>query len=68
MFTLKKTLLLFFFLGIVSLSLCKEERDADEEENEETGGEVKVEEVKRQKTYNRRPPGWSPLRIAPTNV
>nr|ABX58867.1 pleurain-D1 antimicrobial peptide precursor [Nidirana pleuraden]ABX58896.1 pleurain-D2 antimicrobial peptide precursor [Nidirana pleuraden] len=31
MFTLKKTLLLLFFLGTINLSLCKEERDADEE-------------------------------------
>nr|ADM34289.1 margaretaein-A1 antimicrobial peptide precursor [Odorrana margaretae] len=37
MFTLKKTLLLLFFLGTISLSLCEEERDADEEENEVSG-------------------------------
>nr|CCV01177.1 hylaranin-2 precusor [Hylarana latouchii] len=43
MFTLKKSLLLLFFLGTISLSLCEEERGADEEEN---GGEV-TEEVKR---------------------
>nr|UXO92578.1 Kunitzin-OV2-precursor [Odorrana versabilis] len=50
MFTMKKSLLLLFFLGIISLSLCKEERDANEErrdENEENGGEAKVEEIKR---------------------
>nr|ACA81703.1 lividin-11 precursor [Odorrana livida] len=41
MFTLKKSLLLLFFLGTVSLSLCEEERSADEE------GEVIEEEVKR---------------------
>nr|AFX61506.1 antixoidant peptide precursor [Odorrana andersonii] len=37
MFTLKKTLSLLFFLGTISLSLCEEERDADEEENEVSG-------------------------------
>nr|AIU99895.1 esculentin-2HB2 antimicrobial peptide precursor [Pelophylax hubeiensis] len=43
MFTSKKPLLLFFFLGTISLSLCKEERDADEDD----GGEMKEELVKR---------------------
>nr|ABX44920.1 nigroain-G antimicrobial peptide precursor [Hylarana nigrovittata] len=43
MFTMKKSLLLLFFLGIVSLSLCGQERDADEED----GGEVTEEEVKK---------------------
>nr|AXC59783.1 HECI precursor [Hylarana erythraea] len=43
MFTMKKSLLLLFFLGIISLSLCEQERNADEED----GGEVKEEEVKR---------------------
>nr|ACA09634.1 amolopin-6b antimicrobial peptide precursor [Amolops loloensis] len=53
MFTMKKSLLLLFFLGMISLSLCKQERDANEErrddpdENEENGGEAKVEEIKR---------------------
>nr|ADP05816.1 lividin-5-RA peptide precursor [Odorrana andersonii] len=50
MFTMKKSLLLLFFLGIISLSLCEQERDANEErrsENEENGGEAKVEEIKR---------------------
>nr|ADV36214.1 temporin-TR2 antimicrobial peptide precursor [Amolops torrentis] len=32
MFTLKKSLLLLFFLGTINLSLCEQERDADEEE------------------------------------
>nr|ADV36222.1 nigroain-K-SN1 [Sylvirana spinulosa]AIU99921.1 nigroain-K-SN1 antimicrobial peptide precursor [Sylvirana maosonensis] len=41
MFTMKKSLLLLFFLGIVSLSLCEQERGADEDEGED------VEEVKR---------------------
>nr|C5H0C8.1 RecName: Full=Amolopin-P2; Flags: Precursor [Amolops loloensis]ACA09631.1 amolopin-p2 antimicrobial peptide precursor [Amolops loloensis] len=44
MFTLKKSLLLLFFLGTISLSLCEQERGADEEEN---GGEVTEQEVKR---------------------
>nr|ABG76240.1 brevinin-2E-OG2 antimicrobial peptide precursor [Odorrana grahami] len=43
MFTLKKSLLLLFFLGTISLSLCEEERDADEDE----GAEKTEEEVKR---------------------
>nr|ACM67500.1 ranacyclin-LTb antimicrobial peptide [Hylarana latouchii]ADV36187.1 ranacyclin-SN1_2 [Sylvirana spinulosa] len=43
MFTLKKSLLLLFFLGTISLSLCEQERGADEED----GGEVTAEEVKR---------------------
>nr|AFX61482.1 antixoidant peptide precursor [Odorrana andersonii] len=48
MFTLKKSLLLLFFLGIVSLSLCEEEkRDADEEGNEENEAEAKVKDIKR---------------------
>nr|ABX58823.1 odorranain-k2 antimicrobial peptide precursor [Odorrana grahami] len=41
MFTMKKSLLVLFFLGTISLSLCQEERAADEEDNGE------VEEVKR---------------------
>nr|BAI53086.1 preprobrevinin-2Oc [Rana ornativentris] len=40
MFTLKKSMLLLFFLGTISLSLCEEERDANEDE-------VIEEEVKR---------------------
>nr|SCN47972.1 brevinin-2Ta precursor [Pelophylax lessonae] len=36
MFTLKKSLLLFFFLGTISLSLCQEERNADEDDGEMT--------------------------------
>nr|ACM67499.1 ranacyclin-LTa antimicrobial peptide [Hylarana latouchii] len=43
MFTLKKSLLLLFFLGTITLSLCEQERGADEED----GGEVTEEEVKR---------------------
>nr|ADV36188.1 ranacyclin-SN1 [Sylvirana spinulosa] len=43
MFTSKKSLLLLFFLGTISLSLCEQERGADEED----GGEVTAEEVKR---------------------
>nr|ADE40973.1 esculentin-2TEc [Indosylvirana temporalis] len=38
MFTLKKPLLLFFFLGTISLSLCEQERGADEDDG---GEEVK---------------------------
>nr|ACR46973.1 ranatuerin-1 precursor [Aquarana catesbeiana] len=32
MFTMKKSLLLLFFLGTITLSLCEQERGADEEE------------------------------------
>nr|ABX58924.1 pleurain-G3 antimicrobial peptide precursor [Nidirana pleuraden] len=41
MFTLKKSLLLLFFLGTISLSLCEQKRGADEDEGEA------VEEIKR---------------------
>nr|ADM34277.1 lividin-MT1 antimicrobial peptide precursor [Amolops mantzorum] len=44
MFTMKKSLLLLFFLGTISLSLCEQERDADEEGD---GGEAKLEDLKR---------------------
>nr|AGE10573.1 pelophylaxin-2GY [Pelophylax nigromaculatus] len=44
MFTTKKSMLFLFFLGTITLSLCEEERGADEEEN---GGEITDEEVKR---------------------
>nr|ABX44960.1 rugosin-RN antimicrobial peptide precursor [Hylarana nigrovittata] len=43
MFTMKKSLLLLFFLGTISLSLCEEERGADEDDREE----MTEEEVKR---------------------
>nr|ABX44963.1 rugosin-RN antimicrobial peptide precursor [Hylarana nigrovittata] len=42
MFTMKKSLLLLFFLGTISLSLCEEE-GADEDDGEE----MTEEEVKR---------------------
>nr|ABG76421.1 odorranain-A3 antimicrobial peptide precursor [Odorrana grahami]ACZ71292.1 odorranain-A-RA1 antimicrobial peptide precursor [Odorrana andersonii]ADP05907.1 odorranain-A-RA1 peptide precursor [Odorrana andersonii]ADP05908.1 odorranain-A-RA1 peptide precursor [Odorrana andersonii]ADP05909.1 odorranain-A-RA1 peptide precursor [Odorrana andersonii] len=46
MFTLKKPLLLLFFLGTISLSLCEQERDADEEEGSENGAEdIKLNRV-----------------------
>nr|BAF42774.1 preprotemporin-1SKc [Rana sakuraii] len=47
MFTLKKSLLLLFFLGIINLSLCEEERDADEEERRDDPEEGDVEVEKR---------------------
>nr|ACA81700.1 lividin-9b precursor [Odorrana livida] len=47
MFTMKKPLLLLFFLGIISLSLCEQERNADEEGSEENGAEAKIEDIKR---------------------
>nr|ADP06040.1 odorranain-A-RA6 peptide precursor [Odorrana andersonii] len=46
MFTLKKSLLLLFFLGTISSSLCEQERDADEEEGSENGAEdIKLNRV-----------------------
>nr|ADM34190.1 esculentin-1-MG1 antimicrobial peptide precursor [Odorrana margaretae] len=38
MFTLKKPLLLIVLLGIISLSLCEQERAADEDEGNEKRG------------------------------
>nr|ACI15364.1 preprotemporin-1CEb [Rana chensinensis]CAJ80866.1 amurin-3 protein precursor [Rana amurensis] len=35
MFTLKKSLLLLFFLGTINLSLCEEERNVDEERRDD---------------------------------
>nr|AEN14485.1 esculentin-2-b03 [Amolops sp. 'jingdongensis'] len=35
MFTMKKPMLVLFFLGTISLSLCEEERSADEDDGEE---------------------------------
>nr|AEP16372.1 temporin-LTe antimicrobial peptide [Hylarana latouchii] len=46
MFTLKKSLLLLFFLGTINLSLCEEERDA-EEERRDGDDEMDVEVKKR---------------------
>nr|AGG19125.1 host defense peptide odorranain-H-OM2 [Odorrana margaretae] len=46
MLPLKKSMLLLFFLGTISLSLCEQERNADEEERRDE--EVaKMEEIKR---------------------
>nr|AFP24876.1 preprokukunorin-1K [Rana kukunoris] len=47
MFTLKKSLFLIFFLGTINLSLCEEERDADEEERRDDPEERAVEVEKR---------------------
>nr|WHU98752.1 brevinin-1E-OG9 precursor [Odorrana grahami] len=47
MFTMKKSLLLLFFLGTISLSLCEQERDADEEERRDDLEERDVEVEKR---------------------
>nr|ACZ71344.1 odorranain-G-RA5 antimicrobial peptide precursor [Odorrana andersonii] len=35
MFTLKKSLLLLFFLATINLSLCEEERNAEEERRDD---------------------------------
>nr|ADP06174.1 andersonin-I1 peptide precursor [Odorrana andersonii] len=45
MFTLKKPLLLLFFLGTISLSLCQDETNAEEERRDEEV--AKMEEIKR---------------------
>nr|ABX45008.1 temporin-RN antimicrobial peptide precursor [Hylarana nigrovittata]ABX45010.1 temporin-RN antimicrobial peptide precursor [Hylarana nigrovittata] len=34
MFTMKKSLLLLFFLGTINLSLCEEERNTEEEKRD----------------------------------
>nr|AMB66607.1 temporin-1Re precursor [Pelophylax lessonae] len=47
MFTMKKSLLLLFFLGTINLSLCEEERDTDEEERRDEPDEMDVEVEKR---------------------
>nr|AIU99949.1 brevinin-1EV1 [Odorrana exiliversabilis] len=46
MFTLKKSLLLLFFLGTINLSLCQEERNAEEERRDDQD-EMAVEVEKR---------------------
>nr|ADG27344.1 nigrocin-SHb antimicrobial peptide [Odorrana schmackeri] len=45
MFTLKKSLLLLFFLGTINLSLCQDETNAEEERRDEEV--AKTEEIKR---------------------
>nr|ADD51559.1 preprochensinin-4CE [Rana chensinensis] len=47
MFTLKKSLLLLFFIGVIKLSLCEEERNADEEERRDDPDDMNVEVEKR---------------------
>nr|ADC30181.1 brevinin-1-SHa antimicrobial peptide [Odorrana schmackeri] len=46
MFTLKKSLLLLFFLGTINFSLCEEERNAEEERRDDQD-EMDVEVEKR---------------------
>nr|ABG76350.1 nigrosin-OG17 antimicrobial peptide precursor [Odorrana grahami] len=45
MFTLKKSLLLLFFLGTINLSFCQDETNAEEERRDEEV--AKMEEIKR---------------------
>nr|ADP05876.1 nigrosin-RA3 peptide precursor [Odorrana andersonii] len=45
MFPLKKSLLLLFFLGPISLSFCQDETNAEEERRDEEV--AKMEEIKR---------------------
>nr|ADP05717.1 brevinin-1-RAA5 peptide precursor [Odorrana andersonii]ADP05718.1 brevinin-1-RAA5 peptide precursor [Odorrana andersonii]ADP05719.1 brevinin-1-RAA5 peptide precursor [Odorrana andersonii]ADP05720.1 brevinin-1-RAA5 peptide precursor [Odorrana andersonii]ADP05721.1 brevinin-1-RAA5 peptide precursor [Odorrana andersonii] len=46
MFTMKKPLLLLFFLGTINLSLCQEERNAEEERRDDSD-EMNAEVEKR---------------------
>nr|ABX45013.1 temporin-RN antimicrobial peptide precursor [Hylarana nigrovittata] len=44
MFTMKKSLLLLFFLGAINLSFCQEERNAEEERRDgDDEGSVEVQ-------------------------
>nr|E1AWD4.1 RecName: Full=Brevinin-1CG1; Flags: Precursor [Amolops chunganensis]ADM34206.1 brevinin-1CG1 antimicrobial peptide precursor [Amolops chunganensis] len=43
MFTMKKSLLLLFFLGTINLSLCEQERNAEEERRDDDEMDVEVE-------------------------
>nr|Q2WCN5.1 RecName: Full=Pelophylaxin-4; Flags: Precursor [Pelophylax fukienensis]CAI99628.1 pelophylaxin-4 protein precursor [Pelophylax fukienensis] len=47
MLTLKKSMLLIFFLGTINFSLCEQERNADEEERRDEPEERDVEVQKR---------------------
>nr|AIU99933.1 brevinin-1WY1 [Amolops wuyiensis] len=47
MFTTKKSMLLLFFLGTINLSLCEQERNADEEERRDDEDKRDVEVEKR---------------------
>nr|AFR43671.1 odorranain-M-Pa precursor [Lithobates pipiens] len=58
MFTLKKLLLLLFFLGVAFSSPCYRKREADEEGND---GEAKTEGIKRATAWGPRH-GLLPIR------
>nr|ADM34295.1 brevinin-2LF2 antimicrobial peptide precursor [Amolops lifanensis] len=62
MFTMKKSLLVLFFLGTISLSLCEEERNADEDDGEMT------EEEKRSIMSTLKQFGISAIKGAAQNV
>nr|ACN79536.1 brevinin-1LTd [Hylarana latouchii] len=47
MFIMKKSMLLIFFLGTINLSLCEEERNADEEEKRDGDDEMNAAVQKR---------------------
>uniref|UniRef100_P84899 [Val1,Thr6]-bradykinyl-Gln,Ser n=2 Tax=Pithecopus TaxID=1911155 RepID=BRK4_PITHY len=56
---LKKSLFLVLFLGLVSFSICEEEkREAEEEENED---EIE-EQSEEKKRFEPVPPGFTPFR------
>nr|ABX44925.1 nigroain-L antimicrobial peptide precursor [Hylarana nigrovittata] len=54
MFTMKKSLFLILFLGAIPLSMCEEERDADEED----GGEPTEQEERDVQWRCVISPGW----------
>uniref|UniRef100_A0A5Q0MUM5 [Ser6, Val10, Asp11]-phyllokinin n=1 Tax=Agalychnis spurrelli TaxID=317303 RepID=BRKPS_AGASP len=58
---LKKSLLLVLFLGLVSFSICEEEKRETEEEENEDDMDEESEEKKRESPD--RPPGFSPFRV-----
>nr|Q800F1.1 RecName: Full=Kininogen-1; Contains: RecName: Full=[Thr6]-phyllokinin; Contains: RecName: Full=[Thr6]-bradykinin; Flags: Precursor [Phyllomedusa sauvagii]CAD70705.1 (Thr6)-phyllokinin [Phyllomedusa sauvagii] len=58
---LKKSLFLVLFLGLVSFSICEEEkRDTEEEENDD---EIEEESEEKKREAPERPPGFTPFRI-----
>uniref|UniRef100_A0A5Q0MUT1 [Thr6, Val10, Asp11]-phyllokinin n=1 Tax=Agalychnis spurrelli TaxID=317303 RepID=BRKPT_AGASP len=57
---LKKSLFLVLFLGLVSFSICEEEkRETEEEENEDEMNE----ESEEKRESPERPPGFTPFRV-----
>nr|Q0VTU0.1 RecName: Full=Probradykinin-1; Contains: RecName: Full=Glu,Pro-[Val1,Thr6]-bradykinyl-Leu,Thr; Contains: RecName: Full=[Val1,Thr6]-bradykinyl-Leu,Thr; AltName: Full=[Val1,Thr6]-bradykinin-Leu,Thr; Contains: RecName: Full=[Val1,Thr6]-bradykinin; Flags: Precursor [Pithecopus azureus]CAK55548.1 preprobradykinin-HA1 [Pithecopus azureus] len=57
---LKKSLFLVLFLGLVSFSICEEEKRETEEEENKDETEEQSEEKKR---FEPVPPGFTPFRL-----